>query len=265
MIVAALQTRPRRGRAQDNLDRLCQAVDATDAHLLVAPELALSGYHFLSPGELRPWALPRENPAFDRLVEHHLKPRNRHLVLGFAEADGDRLFNSAALLGPKGLLAVYRKTHLFDAEKDLFSPGDTGFFVTTLSSGVKVGMMICFDWFFPESARSLSLLGADLIAHPSNLVLPWCQSAMPVRALENRVFTVTANRVGTERNGQGRLRFTGGSIMVNPLGRVLAKAGRTAVQVISADIDPAQARDKSVTPRNHCHDDRRPSKYVKMC
>jgi predicted amidohydrolase len=83
---------------------------------------------------------------------------------------------------------------------------------------VKVGMMICFDWIFPESARTLALKGAQIIAHPSNLVLSYCQQAMFTRAVENRVFTITANRTGTEINGDKELYFTGKSVIVDTKG-----------------------------------------------
>jgi len=95
------------------------------------------------------------------------------------------------LTGPDGVIGIYRKTHLFSEEKLYFTPGNTGFRVW--ETGIcRIGIMICFDWFFPESMRSLTLQGAEVIAHPANLVLPHCPGAMPVRCLENGVYAVTA-------------------------------------------------------------------------
>ena len=100
--------------------------------------------------------------------------------------------------------------------------------------------MICFDWFFPESTRTLALGGADVIAHPSNLVLPHCPEAMPIRALENGVFTATANRIGTESNGRESLTFIGRSRICSPRAEVLAEATPTDATTIRAEIDPHQ-------------------------
>jgi len=125
-----------------------------------------------------------------------------------------------------------------------------------------VGVMICFDWIMPEVARTLALKGADIIAHPSNLVLPYCPAAMITRSVENRVFTVTCNRVGVEERVRGaRLEFIGTSQVVSPRGEVLARAGRRGESVSVVEIDPVEARDKRVTPANDLFRDRRPRLY----
>ena len=122
--------------------------------------------------------------------------------------------------------------------------------------------MICFDWLFPESARTLTLLGADIICHPANLVLPNCQKAMVTRSLENGVFTITANRVGTEsRGGKDPLTFTGGSQIVDNLGRVLTKLGPDDTGVVLTDIEPVRSRNKILTAHNDRLRDRRPEFY----
>jgi predicted amidohydrolase len=119
-------------------------------------------------------------------------------VAGLAERRGDRLYNAAVYLGPEGVRAVYRKVYLFDREQESFDPGDEPFRVHRLGQA-RLGILVCFDWMFPEAARSLALQGADILVHPANLVLPHGPSAMLTRALENGVFTATANRVGLER------------------------------------------------------------------
>jgi predicted amidohydrolase len=122
--------------------------------------------------------------------------------------------------------------------------------------------MICFDWWFPESARTLALNGADIICHSSNLVLPQCQKAMNIRSLENGVFTITANRVGTEsRAGKDPLTFTGGSQIVDNFGETRAKLGKTETGIRITKIDPSLARNKDITPRNNRFGDRRPEFY----
>jgi len=149
---------------------------------------------------------------------------------------------------------------------------------------VKIGMMVCFDWRFPETARTLALKGAQIICHPSNLVMAHCQDAMVIRALENQVFTITANRIGKdikrqnsplpkgeERSGGGciissdckELTFTGRSIMVNPKGDVIHIAPEDKEECYITDIDPVLALDKMVTKYNNIFEDRRVELYFK--
>jgi predicted amidohydrolase len=117
--------------------------------------------------------------------------------------------------------------------------------------------MICFDWIFPEAARTLSLAGAQIIAHPANLVLPYCQNAMITRSIENRVFTITANRIGKEKLGIEKLRFTGQSQMTAPDGKILFRGPENKATFHVMSIDPKQALDKSISKRNDLFKDRR--------
>ena len=155
----------------------------------------------------------------------------------------------------------YRKVHLFNREKKFFKPGNQGFQVFDFR-GATLGMMICFDWLFPEAARSLALQGAQMILHPANLVLPYCQQAMFARAIENRVFIVTVNRVGTEAAGTHSNTFTGQSQIVSPEGEYLVRMNEDSPQVEVMHIDPGQALDKHITPFNHVLEDRRTAIYT---
>jgi predicted amidohydrolase len=126
----------------------------------------------------------------------------------------------------------------------------------------KIGVMICFDWYYPEAARTLALKGAEIICHPSNLVLPNCPDSMPVRCLENRVFAVTCNRTGSEaRGGKDQLTFIGNSEVVAPGGAILHRAPRDQEELCIVEIDPADARNKALTPYNDLLRDRRESLY----
>jgi predicted amidohydrolase len=123
--------------------------------------------------------------------------------------------------------------------------------------------MICFDHLFPEAARSLALLGADVIAHPANLVLPGvAQRTMEVRALENGVYAATANRVGSEARDEKELRYTGESQVVGPDGDVLVRLSPDRVEAAVVEIDISRARDKAVTSLNDKLADRRPHLYT---
>jgi len=171
------------------------------------------------------------------------------------EIEGDSLFNSAVLVLPDGSCHLYRKTHLFDREKFIFEPGNTGFKVIEFM-GVHLGIMICFDWIFPEAARTLALDGADIIVHPSNLVLPFCPQAMITRCIENRVFAITCNRSGREERKGLSLEYIGNSRIISPDGEILACAGNELHSIQIVDIDPYTSRNKHVTEHNSLIADR---------
>ncbi len=261
MRVALIQSEPAFGEPERNLEALRGAIASVEADLYVLPELCLSGYDFEDRAELARFAEEPGGPLAAALAEAALG-RGAGISFGFAEAaPGGRLFNSALLALPGGPRRVYRKTHLFAREKLLFEPGDPGFFVAEFR-GLKVGPAICFDWIFPEAFRTLALLGADLVAHSANLVLPYCQRAGFARAVENRVYVATANRTGREERGGRSLSFTGGSVLVSPQGGYLLElpADRPAVAV--AEVDPALAREKRINAWNDVLADRRPGFYL---
>ena len=256
MRVGVVQFAPRLGEPEANLQIIERLVRGVDADLLVLPEMCTSGYDFDSADELRPFAEePGASPILERVAALAAET-GTVLVGGFAEREGARLFNSAFVQTPAALELVFRKVHLFGHEKQLFSPGDRGFPVVDLGAA-RVGVMVCFDWVFPESARSLALAGADLICHPSNLVLPFCQEAMKTRCLENNVFALTANRYGDER----RLSFTGRSQVVAPRGDLLVRGPAVGDWVGVVDVDPLKARARGITPYNDLFGDRRPEAY----
>jgi predicted amidohydrolase len=168
------------------------------------------------------------------------------------------------ITGPDGFIGVYRKTHLFFEEKIFFAPGDTGFRVWDTRIG-RIGIIVCFDWFFPEAMRSLALMGAEIVAHPANLVLPYCPQSMPVRCLENKVFAITANRTGQEARKKGNsLIFIGQSQITSHEGQILIRASESEEGLLSVDIDPELAKNKSMTSLNNIFKDRRPEMYMKL-
>jgi predicted amidohydrolase len=259
MKLGLFQFAPEFGAVARNLERILQAVRSTEAELWVLPELATTGYLFADRAECATLAEELPGPATTALAAV-CRERGTRIVAGLAERAGERLYNSAVYVGPDGLVGTYRKVHLFDRERSCFDPGPDPFRVHPLGK-FRLGMMICFDWLFPESARSLALQGADLIAHPANLVLPFCQAAMVTRALENGVACATCNRIGMERRAGVELTFTGGSQVVDPRGRVLGRAAAEAETTLVVDVDLALARDKRITERNDRLGDRRPELY----
>ena len=261
MRVAFLQTRPVFADIEGNVEWAVKKILSLDADLVVLPELFSTGYQFRSRKEtLKLSETVHTSYACKRLAEA-ARDKGTHIVAGIAERSRTRTYNSSVLVTPGGVAGVYRKAHLFGGEKKCFSPGNTPFEVYEIG-GLKVGMMICFDWFFPEAARTLALKGAEVICHPSNLVLPYCPAAMITRSLENMVFSITANRVGTEERVRGeRLRFIGSSQIVSPQGDVLLRAGRNRPGAGIVEIDPREARKKKLTPENDIFKDRRRDLY----
>ena len=228
-----LQIAPIHGNVEANLQKIRKLTDASQSDLLVLPELVSTGYFFLEPDELREIAEEPETGPLCSWARSYASTHGTLVIAGFAERAGDRLYNSALVALPDGTFYVYRKTHLFYKEHQVFSPGDTGFFVVKWE-GIRVGTMICYDWRFPESARTLALKGADIIAHPSNLVAAkalWGPT-MQTRSFENKVITLTANRYGMEKRGEEELLFSGESQVVDMNGKVVALAGPAETQSI---------------------------------
>jgi predicted amidohydrolase len=261
MRVGFYQFNPVFGEVKRNLDSVCTRIAQEPCDLMVLPELFASGYQFASKQEVDSLAEPvPAGPTTQRLLEV-ARDRRMSIVAGLPERAGGRCYNSAVLVGASGLIGVYRKTHLFFEETLFFTPGDTGFQVWDIGAA-KVGMMICFDWMYPEAARALALKGAEIICHPSNLVLPHCPDAMVTRCLENRCFAVTADRIGSEqRGGKDRLTYIGRSQIVSPRGRLLHRAPADREDLALLDIDPREARNKSLNLYNDLLRDRRRALY----
>lgn len=264
MITGLLQFEPEFGNANANTKKIVSLLEPVEFDLIVLPELANSGYLFTSFDEVENSSETITGSNFvNALLEVAVK-KNGSIVTGICEKSHYKYYNSSLLITPSGRTHTYRKIHLFDTEKKWFTPGSDSPAVFEIEGSfgkVNIGMMICFDWFFPETARTLALQGAQIICHPSNLVLSYCQRAMFARAVENRVFTVTANRTGTENRGGNKLEFTGQSVMVSPKGKYLIEAGKNDEVVMTVDIDPLNALDKHVTGSNNIFEDRRKELY----
>ena len=257
----------------DNAGNVARMIDqlritaSAGARLAIFPECAIPGYCFDSLDEARPYAEPITGSSVQVLTAA-CRELNCYAVFGMLERDGERVFNVAVLTGPQGLVGVYRKVHLPFLGIDMFTtPGDKPFAIHEVE-GVKIGMLICYDAAFPEAARALALLGADLIVLPTN----WPPSAetmascsIPCRAMENQVYFAAVNRVGTERGFQ----FIGESSLCAPNGQVLTKAAGTDPAILYANIDPLVSRQKRIVrvPDKHIIDrmaDRRPEFYGQL-
>jgi len=241
---------------------------AAGSRLIVFPECFITGYCFDSKQEAMPFAESLDGPSV-RFAADLCQTHNCFIVFGLLEQDGDRLFNTAVLVGPGGLIGSYRKVHLPYLGVDRFTTyGDRPFEVFE-ADGVRIGMLICYDGGFPEASRILALQGADLIVLPTN----WPPGAETMscfsinsRAMENGIYFAAVNRVGTERG----FSFIGCSRTCDPVGNTVEAAEHTERAVVRAVIDVSISRQKRVVrvPGQHAIDrmaDRRPEMYGPLC
>ncbi len=234
------------------------------AQLVVLPELAATGYMFADRDE----ALARAEPVDGDTLSHWCELSTRHdivVVGGFAERADDLVYNSAAVVSGGAVRAVYRKAHLWDAEKDIFTPGAQRPPVVDTPLG-RIAVMVCYDLEFPEWVRLAAAAGTQIIAAPTN----WPSSPRPAteRAMEvvrvqaaasvNRVFVVAADRCGSERGTE----WVGASVIVGPSGFPVAGPATQEPTVLVADLNLIEAGDKAISPRNNVMTDRRPDLYA---
>jgi predicted amidohydrolase len=271
MRLACVQTNVQFADLSRNLETVLQKLAEArqeKADLVVFPECVLSGYGFESRAEALGSAISLSDSLWSRLIEP-LSASGMYVTLGFLEKTEDptpRLFNASILVGPSGIVGHYRKVHLPHLGVDRFvDRGDIPY--QTLSAGEsRVGLAICYDCSFPEPIRVLGLAGADIIALGTNWPTAAIRTAAivpPARSMENHLFFVAANRVGTERGFQ----YCGRSSIHGPDGIELARSHSDDETILYADVDVNQARNKRIerTPGRHVIDrfaDRCPAFYT---
>ena len=261
MKVGYIQNNPEFGNIKKNVDLVYKKLENIKNTLVVLPELFASGYNFQDISELKALSSKKDSGYIWEALSYISKKNNLTIVYGFSEKDKDRFFNSSNIIENGKLLYTYRKAHLFYKEKIYFSKGDSILEPVKLSNGVKIGMMICFDWIFPETARTLSLKGAHIICHCTNLVLPFCPDATITRCVENRVFTILSNRIGSENRGQDNHTFIGLSEIVTPAGKILNRSSNTDEDTFITEINPFEAENKTLNIFNDIFEDRRTDLY----
>jgi predicted amidohydrolase len=237
--VTIIQFQPELANPEENTRRLEPLIDsAGNSHLVVLPELSNSGYNFMNREQAFHCAENIGNSGiFQDFLVRKAKKNNNFIVSGINEKEGDKLYNSAILVGPGGILGKYRKLHLFMNEKDLFQKGDAGLPVFDLGA-FKIGIMICFDYLFPEPWRIMAQKGADLICHPSNLLTENPQRCLPGIAFMNRIY------------------------ITEPSGKIISMFSVDQPEIATIEIDTQLSRNKMITKRNHAFDDRRPEVYL---
>lgn len=224
-----------------NLKKISHLLKNVKADLIVLPELCFSGYFFPSRKDIFPFA----NNFVQKKIINELsiisKKKRIYLVAGMAEKEGNKLYNSAVLIGPKGYIGKHRKINLPKAEK-IFDRGKS--FEIFKIGNVNIGVIICFESWFPESARILMLKGVQILCCPTNFGGPWTPDVIKVRSLENKIFTIMANRIGQEWIGSERAKFRGESQVVDHKGNVLVKAAKEeCVKIVN--VDPREVKKKN--------------------
>jgi predicted amidohydrolase len=262
--VCAAQIDPRLARTEANAARCAEEIRAAakeGAELVVLPEAALTGYVFESAEEALAGAIAADGPELTA-VAGACAETGAWVVLGAILREEGRLHNAAFVVGPEGVAGQYRKIHTLCLGVDRFTePGPGPFPVFELPFG-RVGVHICYDGSFPESARALRLAGADLLVLPTNWPdLARKREMVRVRAEDNHVFYLAVNRVGEERG----VRFRGGSCAADPGGRLLGVAG-DGEERLHLEMDLASARESRVVVREAAYEydrisDRRPDCY----
>ncbi|MGH8351095.1 MAG: nitrilase family protein [Pseudomonas sp.] len=268
IVVACCQLAPKIGDLAFNrtlTERAIRQAAFQGAQVVVLPELVQSGYLFADRDEALSLAETIDGPTL-QLWQALARELNLVIVGGFCERlPADELANSAAMIDANGLRAVYRKAHLWDAEKDIFSAGDAPPPVVETLHG-RLGMLICYDLEFPEWVRLPALAGAELLCAPVNWPDgPRPQTERPAEVLRvqanasvNRMFIAACDRYGHER-GVG---WVQGSVIVDADGYPLAgPAEQGGEQMLLATLNLAEARNKRISARNDLHRDRRPQLY----
>ncbi len=256
------------GDLAGNVDRTLGALReaaAEGAGLVVLPELVATG---VPPGRGEAEAVAaalEESPAV-RWGAGVAAAHDLFVVGGLVESAGGRFYNTAAVVGPRGLVGRYRKLHLFGPEIGVFEPGDAGLPVFELP-GIRLGVAVCYDLRFPEVVRILALRGVDVVAVPTAWVTGFDReshlaggmtpqgAAAAVQANLSQVYLAVADRVGTDTWGGHTHTFLGASCLLGPTGAVEAGPApptREAVLVgeVTRDaVTGAQQRGEGITPR----------------
>jgi predicted amidohydrolase len=236
---------------------------AEGADLVILPELANSGCDLGPREHALQFAEEVPDGPTTRAWRKEAENSGICVVGGLLEREGDTLHNSAVLLGP-GVAGRYRKTHLWDKEKLLYEPGrELPAFDTPLG---RIGLLICYDAWFPEAARTLALKGAQILCIPSNAPDDWVPEGQRrgdltmlnvhciASANANRLFIAAANRVGDG--------YLGRSCVVDVTGGVLALASATEEGMVSAEVDVERVSlEKRLTDASHTFGDLNPAVY----
>ncbi len=255
MKIGFLQYAPITGDKKANLKKIRKLLAETEAELFVLPEMGTTGYPTSTREELLNNAEDDKGFLVSELTKI-AKEHNACLIVGIPEIIEDKVYNTSVVVGPDGLITKQQKAHLFMEEQGCFEKGYTK---PTLFEwkGFKIGVGVCYDYMFPEFWRKIALDGADLFCNTANFVFDYGFRVMQVRSIENGVFSITVNRVGSE----GEILYKGGSEIVDNRGNILVKANNFEEKAYVLDLDLSLSRDKQWNKLNNLFKDRREDLY----
>lgn len=228
------------GNKQANFNKLAKAVEGKKIDLLILPELFATGYMFSSFDEAKSYSESLDNSETCLFLKQLAIDCNAYIVGNLIESERGVLYNTAILIGSEGLIGTQRKLHLSKFEQKLFISGNK--LNVFEIKGIKIGIAICFDLWFPEIARNLMQKGTQIICHPANFGGPNSLHISIARAVENRVFVITVNRLGNEKGES----YRGESQIVSPDGEIIYKSANNE-ELIIKDIDPIVADSKNTS------------------
>jgi predicted amidohydrolase len=260
LTIAQIQLEPKLGDCEFNNAKINSFLDQSlKADLIVLPELANTGYNFIDRDHAFRVASDKNCIDYKAILVNYAKQNNVYIVSGYLEKEGDLLYNSSLFVTPEGNTGNYRKIHLFMDEKKIFEPGNLGLPVFDIRD-YKMGMLICFDYLFPEIWRIMALKGVDFVVHPSNLITDNAYKVIPAQSLINGYCIITSNRIGTE----GDITFCGKSFVTDKRGNVISSMNTYDEGVNFTEIHPLLSRNKMITSGNHVLNDRRPECYEEL-
>lgn len=267
--LAAIQMEVQIGEKEKNIKHCLSLISQAKekgANVIVLPELCNTGYAFNTRAEVYPMAERIPEGETTQAWIKAAKELDVYICAGIVELDEDgvRLFNSSVLVGPNGFIGKYRKLHLWNTENYFFEPGDEGIPVFETPIG-RIGMLICYDIWFPEAFRVLALKKADLVLCPVNWVdnkneevRNMGTNMIIVGANNNNFYVVAADRIGKERNAH----FPGRSIIVDPNGITCAPIGSyDKEEIVIAEVDLFKSRNYNWSHTNVKIKDRRTDVY----
>lgn len=283
--VEIIQFAPKFKDIQSNFDYIITKVISSNADVVIFPEMAVSGYFFTEGEELKKYSLSSEY-FLEGELQNISSNLNKVIIFGFPEIekvnDLENIFNSAIIISPnRNETTIYRKAHLFYKENFVFDkPNRDNIFkfsnkekfklyservnesrslfqpINISQFDLRIGLLICYDWRFPEFAKEYALNGADLIVYPSNLVTKVWENSFPARALDNRVYVAVANRIGSEQNNSNQqnnetLEFTGKSSFYDFNGNTLLKLSSDDEDSGLVEIEQNLSRNKDINSINN--------------
>lgn len=242
MIVGSLQMNVLKNNKVANLLTVSKLINSK-VDLVVLPELFSTGYFFDTRNQLMEIAEEIPNGFTTERLCEIAKEANCHLVGTIVEVENDRLYITAIVIGPSGFIGKHRKRHLTNDELNYYSCGENSDVYDI--NGCKIGIVICFEGWFPESSRELMLKGAQVICHSALITSERTLDIMRVRAIENKAFLIIANSISTESYKNNSLTFRGDSRVIDYTGKVLINAGKEE-KLITVNIDENETISKDL-------------------